>query len=135
MRLLFCVNAPLDCRGRCPRRPVQIFRRMVGIFLQKHICVSIKPFIEVVKDVKEQFDKGCERTGITPKWDGEIYFEWHRGTYTSISLMENGIKRGLGNAGCDVLKAENIDESAIKGVLVLGDRLQEVKNAYFIYQQ
>lgn len=41
----------------------------------------------------------------------------------SFSLMEAGIKRGLGDAKCDVLKAENIDESAIKGVLVLGDRL------------
>ncbi len=56
-------------------------------------AVTIKPFIEVVKDVKEQFDKGCERTGITPKWDGEIYFEWHRGTYTSIAKNKRGNRK------------------------------------------
>ena len=56
-------------------------------------AVKIKPFIEIVKDIKGQFDKNCELSGITPKWDGEIYFEWHRGTYTSIAKNKRGNRK------------------------------------------
>lgn len=34
---------------------------------------------------KQLFDAGCKRTQRTPKWVGELYLEFHRGTYTSIA--------------------------------------------------
>ena len=34
---------------------------------------------------REEFDAGCRRTRRTPKWVGELYLEFHRGTYTSIA--------------------------------------------------
>ncbi|MBE6728632.1 MAG: alpha-mannosidase [Ruminococcaceae bacterium] len=34
---------------------------------------------------KEDFDKACVATKRTPKWVGELYLEFHRGTYTSIA--------------------------------------------------
>ena len=34
---------------------------------------------------KQLFDAGCNRTQRTPKWVGELYLEFHRGTYTSIA--------------------------------------------------
>ena len=33
---------------------------------------------------REEFDAGCARNRRVPKWVGELYLEFHRGTYTSI---------------------------------------------------
>jgi len=35
--------------------------------------------------VKEHFDENCALLGRTPRWSGELYLEYHRGTYTSIA--------------------------------------------------
>ncbi|MBQ4110224.1 MAG: ROK family protein [Clostridia bacterium] len=40
----------------------------------------------------------------------------------SFELMEAGIKRGLGETECNVLKAESIDESALKGLMISGNK-------------
>ena len=34
---------------------------------------------------REEFDAGCARNRRVPKWVGELYLEFHRGTYTSIA--------------------------------------------------
>lgn len=33
----------------------------------------------------DKFMQSCEEIGKTPKWDGELYLEFHRGTYTSMA--------------------------------------------------
>lgn len=51
--------------------------------------------------MKEQFDAACERTSRIPKWVGELYLEYHRGTYTSIAKVKKGNRKSeflLGNA-------------------------------------
>jgi len=35
--------------------------------------------------VKKNFDENCEKLGRVPKWVGELYLEFHRGTYTSMA--------------------------------------------------
>lgn len=35
--------------------------------------------------VREEFDQACEQKKETPRWVGELYLEFHRGTYTSIA--------------------------------------------------
>lgn len=35
--------------------------------------------------VEKSFNENCEITGRTPKWVGELYLEFHRGTYTSMA--------------------------------------------------
>lgn len=40
---------------------------------------------EHLKTVKENFYRNCEIIGRIPKWNGELYLEFHRGTYTSIA--------------------------------------------------
>lgn len=40
---------------------------------------------EFLKRAKENFDKNCTNLRYTPKWVGELYLEFHRGTYTSIA--------------------------------------------------
>ena len=34
---------------------------------------------------KQLFEEGCHKTQRVPKWVGELYLEFHRGTYTSIA--------------------------------------------------
>lgn len=38
--------------------------------------------------VKKNFDENCLLTGRIPKWVGELYLEFHRGTYTSIASIK-----------------------------------------------
>ena len=43
-----------------------------------------------LQKVKEEFDATCRRTDRTPRWVGELYLEFHRGTYTSIAKVKKG---------------------------------------------
>ena len=36
-----------------------------------------------IEESKRQFEENCKALKFTPKWIGELYFEFHRGTYTS----------------------------------------------------
>ncbi len=62
-------------------------------------AVTIKPFGEIVKDIKNQFDESCKRTGITPKWSGEIYFEWQAdfNAYTALAYIAEPLNALAGN--------------------------------------
>ena len=41
--------------------------------------------LEHLDATRAEFDAGCAKTKRTPKWVGELYLEYHRGTYTSIA--------------------------------------------------
>ena len=38
-----------------------------------------------LQSAKAQFDENCKKLGRTPRWVGELYLEFHRGTYTSVA--------------------------------------------------
>lgn len=38
-----------------------------------------------LEHARENFEKACAFSGRTPRWVGELYLEFHRGTYTSIA--------------------------------------------------
>ena len=40
-----------------------------------------------------EFVENCRRTGRIPRWVGELYLEFHRGTYTSVSKVKDGNRR------------------------------------------
>jgi len=40
------------------------------------------PFL---KDVEKSFQENCKKLRRTPRWVGELYLEYHRGTYTSVA--------------------------------------------------
>lgn len=42
---------------------------------------------------KEEFDKACKLTKRTPRWVGELYLEYHRGTYTSQAKNKRGNRK------------------------------------------
>lgn len=52
---------------------------------------------EYLDSVERKFYAGCEKTGRTPRWVGELYLEYHRGTYTSIA------KNKRNNRKCELL--------------------------------
>lgn len=43
---------------------------------------SVKTFLN---DVEKNFKESCEIMGRIPRWVGELYLEFHRGTYTSMA--------------------------------------------------
>jgi len=40
---------------------------------------------EYLDSIEKKFHDVCEKTGRTPRWVGELYLEFHRGTYTSMA--------------------------------------------------
>ena len=40
---------------------------------------------EYLDSIEKKFYDACEETGRTPRWVGELYLEFHRGTYTSMA--------------------------------------------------
>ena len=59
---------------------------------------TLIPYLETVKG---EFDATAKRTDRTPRWVGELYLEFHRGTYTSIAKVKKANRYSeflLGNA-------------------------------------
>ena len=52
---------------------------------------------EFLERVERNFSCNCEKNGRTPKWVGELYLEFHRGTYTSMA------KNKKNNRECEFL--------------------------------
>ncbi len=46
---------------------------------------KLPTLIEHLDAKREEFDTSCKKLQRTPKWVGELYLEFHRGTYTSIA--------------------------------------------------
>lgn len=46
---------------------------------------KISTLAEHLDKKRKEFDNSCIKTKRTPKWVGELYLEFHRGTYTSIA--------------------------------------------------
>ena len=55
---------------------------------------------EYLDNIQRKFEEGCAKTGETPRWVGELYLEFHRGTYTSIA------KNKRNNRQCEFLYQE-----------------------------
>lgn len=46
---------------------------------------KMEKLIDHLDKTREEFDKACKLTQRTPKWVGELFLEYHRGTYTSMA--------------------------------------------------
>ncbi len=49
---------------------------------------------ETIEAVHEQFLENCQSLKRTPKWCGELYFEYHRGTLTSVPRVKYNNRKG-----------------------------------------
>lgn len=73
---------------------------------------TIQPLENTLKVIKENFDKNISELQRQPVWNGELYFEYHRGTLTSVPEVKMNNRKGefalmntelfgvLGNALC-----------------------------------
>ena len=71
----------------------------------------------------DNFNSNCELTKRTPKWVGELYLEFHRGTYTSIA------KNKKNNRYCEFLCQEAETLSVINCLLLKKDYQYTVFNS------
>lgn len=46
-----------------------------------------------LKDAKGDFDQNAQKLHRAPKWVGELYLEFHRGTYTSMAANKKGNRK------------------------------------------
>lgn len=74
-----------------------------------------------LQQLKSEFDEGCERTGRIPKWVGELYLEFHRGTYTSIAKNKRGnrksefmLEKAEGLSYVDMLNGGTYDSEGLR---------------------
>ena len=69
---------------------------------------------DTLSQIEENFKRSAYELKRVPKWNGEIYFEYHRGTYTSVPKNKKNNRKGefalqngeligvLGNTLCDI---------------------------------
>ena len=70
---------------------------------------------DFLERVEKNFNENCEKTGLTPRWVGELYLELHRGTYTSMA------KNKKNNRECEFLCQGSETLSVIDRLLLGGD--------------
>lgn len=56
--------------------------------------LSLTSMSEAVRSIKDHFEKEAKDLRRYPLWDGEIYFEYHRGTYTSVPEIKKNNRNG-----------------------------------------
>ncbi len=43
---------------------------------------------KTLDEIEKKFDEGCKKSKNRPFWNDELYFEYHRGTYTSVPRIK-----------------------------------------------
>ena len=62
-----------------------------------------------LQTLEAEFRDSCRKLGRTPKWVGELYLEFHRGTYTSVAKNKrNNRKAEFALQKCEVLSAADL---------------------------
>lgn len=65
--------------------------------------------VNYLSELKADFDQTCRRTLRTPMWVGELYLEYHRGTYTSVAKVKKGNRKSeLMLANAEALSATDL---------------------------
>lgn len=54
----------------------------------------IVPLRKALDEIEDNFNKSAEELKRRPKWNGELYFEYHRGTLTSVPKNKMKNRRG-----------------------------------------
>ncbi len=54
---------------------------------------KITSLVEYLDTASAELRENSQRKGRTPKWVGELYLEYHRGTYTSVAKVKEGNRR------------------------------------------
>ncbi len=55
---------------------------------------TIQPLDSTLREIKQKFDKNIEELQRQPVWNGELYFEYHRGTLSSVPEVKMNNRKG-----------------------------------------
>lgn len=80
---------------------------------------------DFLERAEKNFHINCERLNNTPKWVGELYLEFHRGTYTSIA------KNKRNNRKSEIMY-QNAEQLSVLDMLMLGGSYPsgDIKNSW-----
>ena len=76
---------------------------------------TLQPLADTLQIVKDNYEKNAEGLQRKPVWSGELYFEYHRGTLTSVPQVKMNNRKGE----FALMNAELFS--------VIGDKLCEIK--------
>ncbi len=79
--------------GGGPTRKMLEYQRRLATGLPGMPVTRMSTLNDHLDKTREEFDAACIRTGRTPKWVGELYLEYHRGTYTSMAKNKRGNRK------------------------------------------
>ncbi len=91
--------------------------------------------LEHLDAVRKDFDENCAKLKTMPKWVGELYLEYHRGTYTSMAKNKRGnrkselmLQKAEALSMIDLLSGGNYDAEGIYHTwnLVLHDQFHDI---------
>lgn len=97
--------------------------------------VEMIPLLEHLDKVREEFDANSAKLGKTPRWVGELYLEYHRGTYTSIAKnkrnnrkSELGLQMAETVSYTDLINGGSYDKDGINNMwhLVLHNQFHDI---------
>ena len=72
---------------------------------------------EFLNDIEKDFYKNTEELRNIPKWDGELYLEMHRGTYTSIAKNKK-------NNRLSELRTQEAETLSVADMMLLGGKYE-----------
>lgn len=72
---------------------------------------------EFLNDIEKDFYKNTEELRNIPKWDGELYLEMHRGTYTSIAKNKK-------NNRISELRTQEAETLSVADMMLLGGKYE-----------
>ena len=81
---------------------------------------KLPTLLEHLDTKRDQFDASCKKLLRTPRWVGELYLEFHRGTYTSIAknkranrMSEFALSRAEGLSYLGLMLGSNYDADGL----------------------
>ncbi len=80
--------------GGGPTRHMLEMQRRLSYGLPGIPKTRIATVKESLDEIEENFFKNAKELKRLPKWRGEIYFEYHRGTYTSVPRNKQNNRKG-----------------------------------------
>ena len=86
--------------GGGPTKEMLEFGRRLAKGIPGVPTVKLTTLAEHISTHKAEFDESAKRKGRVPRWVGELYLEYHRGTYTSVAKVKKNNRRSeylLGN--------------------------------------
>lgn len=116
--------------GGGPTREMLEMQRRLAYGLPGIPKTKMSTVEETLTEIEENFKRNAAELKRAPKWNGEIYFEYHRGTYTSVPKNKKNNRKGefalqngeligvLGNTLCGVAYPQEEIEKGWKILLL-----------------